>query len=105
MTNIGYSISPHENGWAVMQGGLIRGVYPSELLAEKSIEEGSDQDTPKKTDEYHTKQTSRGSAHSQKSDQPVVSVPDNVSLPLKDDVQEVRVPADISGRDLSTGKL
>jgi len=87
-----------------MQGGLIKGVYPSELLAEKSIAEGSDQDTPEKTAEDRAVPNGR-SARTPPSDQPVVSVPDNVSLPLKDEVQEVRVPADISGRDLSTGKL
>jgi hypothetical protein len=105
MSNVGYSIRPHENGWAVMQGGLIKGVYPSELLAEKSIAEGSDQDTPEKTDKDRAVPKTGRSARTPPSDQPVVSVPDNVSLPLKDEVQEVRVPADISGRDLSTGKL
>jgi hypothetical protein len=48
MSNVGYSIRPHENGWAVMQGGLIKGVFPSEFLAARSIEEGSDHDTPEK---------------------------------------------------------
>ena len=105
MSNVGYSIGPHENGWAVMQGGLIKGVYPSELLAERSIEEGSDHDTPEKTSKDRAVSKTGRSARTPPSDQPVVSVPDNVSLPLKDEVQEVRVPADISGRDLSTGKL
>lgn len=105
MSNVGYSIRPHENGWAVMQGGLIKGVYPSELLAEKSIAEGSDQDTSEKTAKDRAVPKTGRSARTPPSDQPVVSVPDNVSLPLKDEVQEVRVPADISGRDLSTGKL
>jgi hypothetical protein len=105
MSNVGYSIRPHENGWAVMQGGLIKGVYPSELLAEKSIAEGSDQDTPEKTAKDRAGPKTGRSARTRPSDQPVVSVPDNVSLPLKDEVQEVRVPADISGRYLSTGKL
>lgn len=105
MSNVGYSIRPHENGWAVMQGGLIKGVYPSELLAEKFIAERSDKDTPEKTAKDRAVPKTGRSARTPPSDQPVVSVPDNVSLPLKDEVQEVRVPADISGRDLSTGKL
>jgi len=96
MEKTGYSIKAHENGWAVMIGGVIQSIYPSEYLAEKAIKNRS---------HHRPVRRSKVSPHPERGPQPVVTVPNDVSLPLKDNADEVRLPVDISGRDLSTGKL
>lgn len=106
MNKIGYKIKAHENGWAVLAGGVIQGVYPSKHLAKASIEDGSENQPPTTAREDFSPRESgdnlRSSSHD--SHQHVI-VPDDVSLPLIDRANEVRVPVDINGRDLSAGKL
>lgn len=105
MKDIGYSIKPHEHGWAVMVAGVIKGVYPSKHLAKKTFE-GSNLKVTSNTraNERAVRQPSVSTPRTPNK-QPVVSVPHEVSVPLKNSADEVCLPVDISGRDLSTGKL
>lgn len=106
MNKIGYHINPHENGWAVMAGGVIQGVYPRKHMAKASIEDGTENQSLTTAREEFRLRRSRDRLRSSGQDgRQHVIVPDDVSLPLSDQVSEVRVPVDISGRNLATGKL
>ncbi|WP_313618293.1 hypothetical protein [Agrobacterium sp.] len=105
MREIGYSIKPHEHGWAVMIAGVIKGVYPSKFLAKKTAEGSLSQMVSSTPVEDRTMRQPSASTPLEPDTQPSVSVPHEVSVPVKDTADEVCLPADISGRNLSTGKL
>lgn len=106
MSKIGYHINPHENGWAVIEGGVIQGVYPSKHMAKASITDRTENQSSTTAREDFRLRRSRDRLWSarQGSDKHVI-VTNDVSLPLTDQPNEMRVPVDISGRNLSTGKL
>ncbi|MGV1821806.1 hypothetical protein G6L32_26120 [Agrobacterium tumefaciens] len=109
--NTEFEIVPHENGWAVLAGSVIKGVYPSRYLAVTAMNAQHGEFVL--TDEAAS---SRASTDVMPTDSAVsrrnanalnltIAVPYQVDIPLKCKGGEINIPVSPEGRELATWKL
>jgi hypothetical protein len=80
LNKIGYHINPHENGWAVMAGG-VKGVCPSKHMAKASIEDGTENQSSKTApDDFWLRKSRDHLAHSTQDTRQHVVAPDDILL-------------------------
>ncbi|MGQ8633881.1 hypothetical protein ACUTJJ_20655 [Agrobacterium sp. DKPNP3] len=106
-----HKIIAHENGWAVVISGVIRGVYPSRHMALSAAKELQSDllsaETAKASGPVANLPLTDAAAISRwrTSSQPTVAVPYQVDMPLRRRSGEVSYPASFDGSSLRAGKI